>query len=122
MRSKSFRKKKQKKIMLEIVLITLFYNTTDVYPINPPIEPLFYTHLFLLATICENVFESLLIYDQLCESVFLSIYENKQAYEYHYLKQIFYHQNMKLSWNASLTLIQQTHQLFILLTRLSFYQ
>ena len=51
-------------------------------------------HLFLFVTICENLFESLLIYDHLWESIFLSLYENKQVDEYHCLKQIFYHQNM----------------------------
>ena len=43
--------------------------------------------------------ESLLIYDHLWEFfstsfAFYSLYESKQAYEYHYLNQIFYHQNM----------------------------
>ena len=36
----------------------------------------------------------LFVSDHLWESIFLSLYENKQAYQYHYLKQIFYHQNM----------------------------
>ena len=51
-----------------------------------------YMHLFLFVTICEKHFESLLIYDNLCESIFLGLYENKQAYEDHHSKQIFYHQ------------------------------
>ena len=80
--------------MLEIVLITSFYYTTDMHPYQPTYCASIYMHLFLFVTIFENFFESLLRYDHLCESIFLSLYENKQAYESHHLKQIFYHQNM----------------------------
>ena len=89
-RAKSFRKKTR----LEIVLITSFHYTTDMYPYHPTYRASIYMHLFLFVTICENLFESLLIYDHLWESIFLSLYENKQVDEYHCLKQIFYHQNM----------------------------
>ena len=78
----------------------------------------FFCENLLFMIICENLFffviiflnpsdlwKSLLIYDHLCESLrtsfcFFSLYENKQAYEYCHLKQIFYHQNMIMifSW------------------------
>ena len=69
-------------------------------------------NLFLFMIICENLFffvmiflnpsylwKSLLIGGHLWESFntsfdFYSLYENKEAYEYHHLKQIFYHRNM----------------------------
>ena len=77
-RAKSFCKEKINR--LEIVPITSFYYTTDVYPYQPAYREFICTHLFLFVIICD----------------FLSLYENKQAYEYHHLKQIFYHQNMIL--------------------------
>ena len=60
----------------------------------------FCENLFLFMIICENLFllwESFwifLIYDPLCETIFLSPYENKHTYESHHLKHLFYHQNM----------------------------
>ena len=71
----------------------LIYYTTDVYPYQPTYRASIYTHLFLFATICEDLFESSLIYDHLCESIFLILYENKQVCEFQHLKQMFYHQN-----------------------------
>ena len=85
---------KKTKTKLEIVLIASFHYTADVYPYQPTYQASIYMHLLLFVTICENLFESLLIYNHLWESTFLSLYENKQTYEHHYLKQIFYHQNM----------------------------
>ena len=38
-----------------------------------------FLNLFFFMIICGNLF-------------FLRLYEDKQAYEYHYLKQIFYHE------------------------------
>ena len=55
---------------LQIVLITSFYYTTDRYSYQPTYRVSIYTHLFLFAAICENLFDSLLIYDHLCESIF----------------------------------------------------
>ena len=55
---------------LQIVLITSFYYTTDVYPYQPTYRASIYTHLLLFAAICENLLDSLLIYDHLCESIF----------------------------------------------------
>ena len=50
--------KKKKKIInrLEIVLITSFSNTTDVYPYPPTYREFICTHLFLFAIIYENIF------------------------------------------------------------------
>ena len=42
----------------------------------------------------DHLWKFLLVYDHLWESIFLSLYEKKQVYEYHRLKQIFYHQNI----------------------------
>ena len=65
-----------------------------------------YFHLSKSFFICQNLFSSLRISSSLWSSVrisfylwssvriyFLSLHENKQVYEYHHLKQIFYHQN-----------------------------
>ena len=90
-RSISFRKKN---ILVWNCLDSLLYYTTDRYPLNAPIKNLFvrtYFYLWSCVTISsfyENLFESFLperIY-------FFSLYENKQAYEYHRLKRIFCHQ------------------------------
>ena len=78
LRSKTYRKKR--KSWLEIVLITSFYYTNDMYPYNRAYWEFICTHLFLLVILCN----------------FLSVCENKRAYEYHHLQQIFYHQNMKM--------------------------
>ena len=78
------KKKNKKKNRFEIVLISSIYYTTDVYPYQPAYWEFFCIHLFLFAIICENLFF-------ICG--FLSLYENKQAYKYHHLEQIFYHQN-----------------------------
>ena len=43
-----------------------------------------YENLFLFMIICENLLEHLTFYKL----------ENKQAYEHHHLRSIFYHQNM----------------------------
>ena len=50
-----------------------------------------------MSSFYENLFESLLIYDRLCEYIFLSLYENKQAYDY----QLFY--SFKVSKQPSMT-------------------
>ena len=57
-----------------------------------------YFHLCALI-ICENlflfmiIFENLFLFMIICENLFFfSLYQNNQAYEYHHLKQIFYHQ------------------------------
>ena len=55
---------------------TLFYYTTDVYPYQPAYQEFVSTQLFLFVIICD----------------FLSLYENKQAYEFHHIKQFFFHQ------------------------------
>ena len=88
--SNVFRKK------IEIALIISNIILLTYTPINQPIENLFVRTYFYLCkslVICENLFESLLIYGHLEESIFLSLYENKLAYEHYHLKQIFYHQN-----------------------------
>ena len=69
---------------------------------------LFFLRIFLNPS---YLWESLLIYDHLWESIwfmiicenlleylfaFYSVYKNKQMYEYHHLKQIFYRQNMTM--------------------------
>ena len=100
-RSKSFHKKN----WLEIVLIASYTILVICTPINPPIEGFFVrTYFYLWSSVRISFFmgiflnpylwESLLIYDHLWESIFLSLYENKLVYEFHHLKQIFYHQNM----------------------------
>ena len=60
---------KKKISRLEIVLITLFYYTTDVYPFQPTYQAFIYMHLFLFVTICENLFESFLFLI-ICENLF----------------------------------------------------
>ena len=88
---KTFSEKKIKR--LETVLITSFHYTTDVYPYQPTYRASIYMHLFLFV----NIYESFLIFricDHLWEYIFLNLYKNKLVYEYHHLKQIFYHQNM----------------------------
>ena len=55
----------------------LIYYTTDMYPYQLAYQEFICTHLFLFVIICD----------------FLSLYENRQAYEFHHLKQIFYHKN-----------------------------
>ena len=85
--------------MFKIILITPFYDTTEVYPYLPTYWEFIYTHLFLFVITCESLFflwEYFWIFSDLWSSVridFLSLYENKQTYESHHLKQIFYHQN-----------------------------
>ena len=90
---------KRKINWLKIVLITSFTLLLACTPINPPFENLFVltTHIYLYYFylwssvrtffICENLFLFVIICVNLC------LYENKQAYECHHLKQIFYHQN-----------------------------
>ena len=60
-----------------------------------------YFHLCALIFVCENlflfmiIFENLFLFMIICENLFsLSLYEKKQVYEHHHLKQIFCHQNM----------------------------
>ena len=60
----------QKLSRLEIVLITSFYYTTDVYRYQPTYQASIHMHLFLFVTICENHFGSAHIYDHLRESIF----------------------------------------------------
>ena len=111
LRPKSFRKEQNKQI--NRCPDSLNYYTIDVYLYQPTYREFICTKLFLF---CDDLWESLLfmriflnlslsviifsslwlsvkIYDHPCESIFLILYENKQAYEYHHLKQIFYHQN-----------------------------
>ena len=59
-----------------MVLITSLYYTNDVYSYQPAYRAFICIHLSLFVIICD----------------FLSLYENNQVYEYHHLKQIFYHQ------------------------------
>ena len=83
LRSKSFREKINR---LEIVLITLLY-----YWRVPLSTHLSRIYLYRLIFICDHLWESILFtrissYDHLCESTFLSVYENKLVYEYHHFK------------------------------------
>ena len=60
---------------LEIVLITSFYYTTDVYPYQPTYRTSIYMHFFLFVTICENLFfyENLFeffLFAIICENLF----------------------------------------------------
>ena len=50
-------------------------------------------HLFISVRTYDHLQKYFLMCSHLWESIFLSPYENKQAYEYHHLKQNFYHQN-----------------------------
>ena len=65
-----------KKSLLEIVLITSFTILLMCTPINPPIENLFvHTYFYMWSSVrtssfYDNLFESLLIYDHLWESIF----------------------------------------------------
>ena len=68
--------KKSQNFYLKKLFFFSFYYTIDVYPYQPTYQEFICTHLFLFVIICD----------------FLSLYENKQAYEYDHLKQIFYHQ------------------------------
>ena len=53
-------------------------------------------NLFLYMIICENLFLFMITCENLLEYLFAfySLFENKQVYECHHLKQIFYHQNL----------------------------
>ena len=92
-----------KKNWFAVVLITLFYYTTDVYPYQPTYRGFVCTHLFLFVIICENLFflrESFLyvrIFSYLWSSVgiyyFIIYLLNKLVYEFPHRKQFFYHQN-----------------------------
>ena len=92
-RSKSFLKKNKEINWLEIVLIASYTLLLTCTPINPPIENLFAHIYFHLRPSVRMSFENLfhLWFDFIWS--FLSFHENKKAYEYHCLKQIFYHQN-----------------------------
>ena len=106
---------------LEIVLIASFTILLTCTPINLPIKnylsliltQFFLSHLIIhiyfylsetifhflrLTFTCKNHFLFMIIfenlYDHQQDSIFSSLYENKQAYQPHHLKQIFYHQNM----------------------------
>ena len=85
----------------KIALIASLYYTTGVYPCQPTYQEYIFMHLFLFLIICENFFflwEFFWISSYLWSSVriyFLSLYENKQEYEYHHLKQISCHNNDK---------------------------
>ena len=64
---------------------------------------LIYDHLqefFWTLLICENLFIFMIICENLLEHIFAfySLYENKQVYEYHHLKQIYYYQNIIIFW------------------------
>ena len=94
---------------LEIVLITSYTILLTCTPLNLPMENVFVRSYFslwsageslLFVKIFLNPWESLLIYDHLWKSIFLSLYENKQAYESHYLEQIVYCQStiMIICW------------------------
>ena len=71
-RAKSFRKKELNR--LEIVLITSFYYTTNVYPYQPTYQASSYTHLILFVTICENLFQSFL-FVVICENLFKTLWK-----------------------------------------------
>ena len=69
-------------------LDSLIYCTTDVYPYQPAYWEFICSHLFFFF---DNLWESLLFMRIFFICDFLSLYENKLVYEYHYLKQIFCH-------------------------------
>ena len=59
---------------LEIVLMTSFYYTTDVYPYQSTHVSSHYLYaLFLFLTICENLFESFLSVI-ICENLFFQVF------------------------------------------------
>ena len=84
----------------------LIYYITDVYLPQPTYVEFICMHLIF---ICDHLWQSLLfmriflnfsylweslfLYDNLCESIVVTLYENKHVYESHHLEQIFYHQN-----------------------------
>ena len=49
-------------------------------------------YLYTFIFICDHLWESILFMEIFLICDFLSLYENKQIYEYHHLKQIFCHQ------------------------------
>ena len=66
-RLKPFRKKNKQACNC---LDNLIHNATGMNPYQPTYRASMYTHLFLFVKICENLFESILIYDHLWESIF----------------------------------------------------
>ena len=70
------KKKNKQTSRLEIVLITSFYYTTDVYPYQPTYRTSIYTHLLLFLTIYKNLFKSFLcviIRENLLLKIFMKI-------------------------------------------------
>ena len=63
---------KKKINRFKIVLIASFTYTTNVYPLNPPIEAFIYTHLFSFVVICVDLFFYEIFF--VCEN--LSFHEN----------------------------------------------
>ena len=57
---------------LEIVLITSFCYTTDVYAYQLTYRVSIYTHLFLFVTICDNLIESYL-FMIICDNLFFKV-------------------------------------------------
>ena len=97
-RAKSFLKKRINKLAWSCP-DNLKYYTTDVYPYWPADQEFICMHLFLFVWILDYLWKSLLFvrislnlffFMIICAN--LCLYENKQAYESHHLKQIFYHQ------------------------------
>ena len=92
----------------------LIYYTTSIYPPQTTycefiVGTYFYSWSFVtISYLYENHFKSFLfvriffnlfLYYHLLEFFFLSLYENKQPYEYRRLKQIFYRQNSIMIFN-----------------------
>ena len=63
---------KKKINRFKIVLIASFTYTTNVYPLNPPIEAFIYTHLFSFVVICVDLFFYEIFF--VCENI--SFHEN----------------------------------------------
>ena len=63
---------KKKINRFKIVSIASVTYTTNVYPLNPPIEAFIYTHLFLFVVICVDLFFYEIFF--VCEN--LSFHEN----------------------------------------------
>ena len=62
---------KKKINRLEIVLITSFYYTTEVYPYQPTYREFICTHSFLFVIIYDHLWE-LFIHDHLCDLFLLT--------------------------------------------------
>ena len=131
---------KKKKNRLEIALITSIYYTSDEYPYQPAYREFICTHLLLFVIICdflslyenkqmeeyhhlEHIFyhqNTIMIFCWFCMFpcyvFWLEFFSFFVWLFFLFTPFAVLDSSPYFSWNASFTLIQQTHQLFFLLT------